>query len=169
MERTPTRRQANKSYLTPKGKALSWITRIHRILYMGSFGLVGHTIFQRAEKGAGFLLRPMNVLLLTTTGRTTGRARTAPLPYFEYDGRMFVVGSFAGGAAHPAWFCNLCAKPDVTVQIGTKKRRARAVPLAGQERQRYWERLADDWPRYRLYQEGTPREIPIVEIVQDRP
>lgn len=168
MQPIPPRRQANKSYLTPKGKALSWITRIHRVLYTASFGLVGHTIFQRAEKGAGFLLRPMNVLLLTTTGRTTGLARTVPLPYFEYDGRTFIVGSFAGGDAHPAWFGNLCVRPDVTVQTGTKKRRARAVPLAGQERQLYWGRLADDWPRYRLYQEGTPREIPLVEIVEER-
>lgn len=158
------KREANRSYLTPKGNALAWITKIHRGLYTMSFGLLGHTVFQRAEKGAGFFLRPMSVLLLTTTGRTTGLARTVPLPYFEYDGRTFIVGSFAGGEKHPAWFLNVRANPDVRVQRGTKKRAARAVPLEGEERARYWERLSNDWPRYRRYQEGTSREIPLVEI-----
>jgi len=151
--------------MTPRGQALAWITRVHRSLYAMSFGLVGHTVFQRAEKGAGLFLRPMRVLLLTTTGRVTGLPRTVPLPYFEYDGRTFIVGSFAGGDRHPAWFLNLRDRPEVRVQRATKKSTARAAALAGEDRTRYWNRLADDWPRYRLYQAGTSREIPLVEIV----
>jgi deazaflavin-dependent oxidoreductase (nitroreductase family) len=161
-------RTANRRYLTPKGKALAWITRIHRALYAGSFGLVGHTVFQRAEKGAGIFLRPMRVLLLTTTGRVTGLPRTVPLPYFEYDGRTFIVGSFAGGERHPAWFLNLRDRPDVLVQKATKRSTARAAALTGDDRARFWKRLADDWPRYRLYQAGTAREIPLVELVELR-
>jgi deazaflavin-dependent oxidoreductase (nitroreductase family) len=88
-----------------------------------------------------------------------------PLPYFEYDGRTFIVGSFAGGDRHPAWFLNLRDRPEVRVQRATKKSTARAAALAGEDRTRYWNRLADDWPRYRLYQAGTSREIPLVEIV----
>lgn len=164
---TTPKREPNRSYLTPKGKALAWITKLHRGVYAMSFGLLGHTVFQRAEKGAGFFLRPMNVLLLTTIGRTTGIARTVPLPYFEYDGRTFIVGSFAGGEKHPAWFLNLRAKPEVRVQKGTKKLSMRAVPLEGDERAKYWARLTDDWPRYGIYQAATPREIPLVEIVGD--
>jgi len=121
-------------------------------------------MLQRAEDGKGFRLRPMSVLLLTTTGRTTGRARTVPLPYFEYDGRMFVVGSFAGGDKHPAWFLNARAHPDVRVQRGAKTLGARAVALAGEERARYWRRLVDDWPRYGVCQASTAREIPLVEL-----
>ena len=88
-----------------------------------------------------------------------------PLPYFEYDGRTFIVASFAGGDRHPAWFLNLRESPDVRVRRGTKRLAARAAPLAGEERERYWERLAGDWPRYRLYQAQTVREIPLVELV----
>jgi deazaflavin-dependent oxidoreductase (nitroreductase family) len=157
--------EANRRYLTPKGRALAWITRVHRGLYQMTFGLVGHTVFQRAERGAGFLLRPMKVLLLTTTGRTTGLARTVPLPYFTYDGRTFIVASFAGGDRHPAWFLNLRDDADVRIRRGTKRLAAHAAPLAGEERTRYWGRLTDDWPRYGLYQGQTTREIPLVEIV----
>jgi deazaflavin-dependent oxidoreductase (nitroreductase family) len=145
---------------------LAWITRIHRGIYGMTFGLVGHTVFQRAEKGAGFVVRPMRVLLLTTRGRSTGLPRTVPLPYFEYDGRTFVAGSFAGGDRHPAWFLNLLDRPEVRVQRATKKTEALAVPLVGDDRVRYWTRLTDDWPRYRLYQAGTSREIPLVEIAE---
>lgn len=159
------KREANRHYLTPTGRALAWITRIHRALYTMTFGLVGHTVFQRAERGAGWVLRPMKVLLLTTTGRTTGLARTVPLPYFEYDGRTFIVASFAGGDRHPAWFLNLRANPDVRVRRGTRKLAARAAPLEGEERARYWDRLAGDWPRYGVYQAQTAREIPLVELV----
>jgi deazaflavin-dependent oxidoreductase (nitroreductase family) len=159
-------RAPNKRYLTPKGMLLAWITRAHRALYAVSFGLVGHTVFQRAEEGAGIFLRPIRVLLLTTTGRFTGLPRTVPLPYFEYDGRRFVVGSFAGSDRHPAWFLNLRDKPEVHVQRGAKKGVALAFPLGGEDRARYWKLLADDWPRYRLYQAGTSREIPLVELVE---
>jgi deazaflavin-dependent oxidoreductase (nitroreductase family) len=162
------KRAANRSYLTPTGRTLAWITAIHRGLYTMTFGLLGHTIHQRAEKGTGFfLLRPMSVLLLTTTGRKTGLTRTVPLPYFEYDGRTFLVGSFSGGERHPAWFLNLRDQPAVRVQRGRKKLAARAVLLEGAERARYWERLTNDWPRYRVYQAGTSREIPLVEVVPE--
>jgi deazaflavin-dependent oxidoreductase (nitroreductase family) len=161
-----TRREANRSYLTPRGRALAWITAVHRAVYRASFGLLGSTVAQRAEEGTGLLLlRAMSVLLLTTTGRKSGAARTVPLPYFEYDGRTFVVASFSGGDRHPAWFLNLQEQPEVRVQKRWKKHAARAVALAGEERARYWEQLSDDWPRYRVYQAGTAREIPLVELV----
>jgi deazaflavin-dependent oxidoreductase (nitroreductase family) len=75
------------------------------------------------------------------------------------------VASFAGGDRHPAWFLNLRENADVRVRRGMRRRAARAAPLAGEERARYWERLAGDWPRYGLYQTETAREIPVVELV----
>lgn len=155
----------NASYFTPKGSTLQWITNLHRALYRGTRGLIGHTVFQRAETGAGWLLRPMKVLLLTTVGRKSGQARTVPLPYFEYDGRRIIVGSFAGGARHPAWFHNLRATPEVELQVGWRSLRARGVVLQGDDRDRMWQRLVADWPRYQLYQDGTDRTIPLVELV----
>jgi deazaflavin-dependent oxidoreductase (nitroreductase family) len=110
----------------------------------------------------------MRILLLTTTGRKTGQARTAPLPYFSYEGRTLVVGSFAGGDKHPAWFLNLTSEPAVTMQIGRAVTAATAVELSGPERDRLWAQLVADWPRYALYQQGTPRTIPLVELIPQR-
>lgn len=151
-------------YFTPKGKTLEWITKIHRALYRATGGILGSTVFQRAEAGDRWPLRPMKILLLTTRGRKTGQPRTVPLPYFEYDGRVLVVASFAGGPKDPAWLLNLRDTPDVTLQIGRRAGAARARVLDDAERARLWPRLVADWPRYGLYQESTPRTIPLVEL-----
>jgi deazaflavin-dependent oxidoreductase (nitroreductase family) len=156
---------ANKSYFTPGPRALDWITKVHRGLYRATGGLLGSTLFQMAEKGKGFLIRPMPMLLLTTIGRKSGERRTVPLPYFTYDGRTFLVGSNAGRDKHPAWYLNLLDRPEVEVQIRWKKSTRRAVTLRGEERARMWARHVEAWPRYALYQQATPREIPLVELV----
>lgn len=163
---TTAKRQPNKKYLTPKGRALAWITRIHRRLYQSSRGLIGSTVFQVAEKGYGFPIRPMKILLLTTVGRKSGLERTAPLPYFEYDGRTFIVASFAGGPKNPAWYHNLKANPVVGVHRGLARYEARATVLEGADRDHYWQRLVDDWPRYGVYQRSTERTIPLVELTR---
>jgi deazaflavin-dependent oxidoreductase (nitroreductase family) len=151
-------------YFTPSPRVLGLITRVHRDLYRATGGLLGATLFQRAEPGKGFLLRPMPMLLLTTTGRRSGEARTVPLPYFAYEGRTFLVASFAGGAKDPAWYGNLVANPEVEVQIRREVRRARATTIDGDERLRLWPMLVRDWPRYGVYQAGTRRTIPLVEL-----
>jgi deazaflavin-dependent oxidoreductase (nitroreductase family) len=161
----PRERKANKKYLTPKGKTLAWITRMHLWLYRWTGGLLGKTVFQMSEQGSRFPLRAMKILLLTTTGCKSGLQRTVPLPYFEYDGRIFIVGSFAGGAKHPAWYHNLRDDPKVHTQIGFSKGPAVARTLEGEDREHYWSVFSGDWPRYRIYQESTPRQIPLVEIV----
>jgi F420H(2)-dependent quinone reductase len=151
-------------YFTPSGKTLAWITKVHRALYRGTGGLVGATVFQRAEAGDRWPLRPMRILLLTTRGRKSGQLRTVPLPYFEYDGRTLVVASFAGNAKDPAWLLNLRDEPEVELQIGRQRGGARATVLDDGDRASVWPRLVADWPRYQLYQEGTPRTIPLVEL-----
>jgi deazaflavin-dependent oxidoreductase (nitroreductase family) len=164
---TPRRRRANKSYLTPKGRALAWLTRIHRRLYTASGGIIGPHIFQIAERGSKYPLRLMRVLLLTTTGRKSGLERTVPLPYFEYEGRILLVASFAGGPKNPAWYHNIRANPAVKVHQGRQRYPATARILQGEEREHYWELLSADWPRYGVYQASTPRTIPLVEVVRD--
>jgi deazaflavin-dependent oxidoreductase (nitroreductase family) len=151
-------------YFTPTGKTLERITKIHRALYRATGGLLGATVFQRAEAGDRWPLRPMRILLLTTVGRKSGQARTVPLPYFEYDGRTLVVASFAGGAKDPAWLLNLRDHPEVELQIGRRRGAAHAAVLDDGDRASLWPRLVADWPRYQLYQDGTARTIPLVEL-----
>jgi len=151
-------------YYTPTPRMLELITKIHRRLYLATGGLLGATLFQGAEPGHGFLVRPMPMLLLTTTGRKSGALRTVPLPYFVLEGRTFLVASNAGQSKHPAWYLNLVDRPQVDVQVKAQQRAMQAVVLEGKERAHSWALLVADWPRYARYQAGTEREIPLIEL-----
>jgi deazaflavin-dependent oxidoreductase (nitroreductase family) len=152
-------------YFTPSRRALTWITTIHRRIYLATRGMFGSTLPQLEDGRRGYALRWLNVLLLTTRGRKTRALRTVPLPYFVYDGRTFVVASFTGLDQNPAWYTNLTEEPEVGVQIGSRRQRCRAVTLGGKERERIWALLSRDWVRYRAYQRATRREIPVVELI----
>ena len=102
------------------------------------------------------------VLLLTTTGRHSGRSRTTPLLYLR-DGEQFaVVASFGGHPTHPLWYLNLTADPRVGVRIGRERFRARASTASPEERARLWPLIVQMYAGYAGYQEKTTREIPIV-------
>ena len=124
------------------------------------------SILPQLEDSRGRLeVRKLTVLLLTTTGRKSAAQRTVPLPCYAYEGRTFIVASFAGREEHPAWYLNLTVRPEVEVQLRSRKSRYRAVTLSGAERARIWTMLIEDWPRYRGYQNATSREIPLVELI----
>jgi deazaflavin-dependent oxidoreductase (nitroreductase family) len=123
---------------------------VHRRLYRWTGGIVGGN--------AGGLA----TLLLTTTGRRTGLARTVPLPYFEVPEGIAVVASFAGGPRNPAWYENLVANPDVEVQIQRRRFRAVATAVPQAERPAVWSQIVLRAPMYADYQKATEREIPVV-------
>jgi len=102
------------------------------------------------------------VLLSTTTGRKTGKQRTTPLGYFEYDGGYVVAGSYVAlGGRYPAWFHNLTSHPQVTLQIRDRQLTARAARADPELRQQLWARLVELVPGYAAYQRRTTREIPM--------
>ena len=103
-------------------------------------------------------------LLLTTTGRKSGKQLTSPLIY-GVDGSNYVVVASKGGAPeHPSWYLNLQTQPDVEVQVVEKKTRAVARTATGAERQRLWEMMTAIYPPYPSYQRKTNREIPVVVL-----
>lgn len=102
------------------------------------------------------------VLLLTTTGRNTGKRRTVPLSYFDDGGVPVVIGSKGGAPRHPAWYLNLQAEPEVEVQIGREHRRLRARPARPEEAARLWPLILERAPGYARYRARTRREIPLV-------
>ena len=112
----------------------------------------------------GYQWRGTTILLLTTTGRASGEERTTPLIFRDDDhGDAWVVVASKGGAPeHPGWYRNLLANPDVEVQVGTRKLKARARTATGEERARLWRRMTEVWPDYDQYQQRTDREIPVV-------
>src|SRR5215470_4911890 len=81
-------------------------------------------------------LANMPVLLLTMTGARSGRTITKPLVYTTDGEHLVVIASFAGAPKHPAWYHNLVANPDATVEVGSERFRVKATVTAGEERQR---------------------------------
>ncbi|MET9832864.1 nitroreductase/quinone reductase family protein [Streptomyces sp. NPDC006385] len=128
----------------------------------------------RAHKGrVGGYFEGARLLLLTTTGARTGRPHTTPVGYLPDGGdRVLVIASAAGADKHPAWFHNLVANPQVTVESGAFTYEARAVVLEGDERDRAFARAVEADPGWAEYQEKTDRVIPVValhEIAQGGP
>ncbi|GIF14479.1 nitroreductase family deazaflavin-dependent oxidoreductase [Actinoplanes teichomyceticus] len=101
-------------------------------------------------------------LLLITRGRRSGKLRRTALAYAREDDRYVVVASNAGADRHPAWFLNLCADPNVTIQVGTETLPARARIAPAEEGPGLWQLMITMMPSYRKYQEATTREIPVV-------
>lgn len=120
--------------------------------------------YQATDGADGHIWRGVPTLLLTTTGRKSGEPLLLPLIYGR-DGENFVVVASKGGApAHPAWYLNLRAHPEVQVQVGAEKFTGRARTATADERPRLWEAMAKVWPAYNEYQQKTRREIPVVVI-----
>jgi deazaflavin-dependent oxidoreductase (nitroreductase family) len=124
----------------------------HNALYRASGGKIGGR-FGKAP-----------VLLLTTTGRKSGKTRTAPLLYLGEGDDLVLIASKGGSPSHPAWFLNLQANPDVEVQVGRSRERRRARVTAGDERDRLWKRMTELYPNYDSYRGKTSREIPVVVL-----
>jgi deazaflavin-dependent oxidoreductase (nitroreductase family) len=113
----------------------------------------------------------LNAMLLTTTGRKTGRARTNPVGYICDHGRFVVCaapGHFdvPGGpqSTHPGWYWNLRANPRVRVDIGPEQFEATAQILAGDERDRMWRRFTEVFPFIAMFQERASRPIPVIVL-----
>src|SRR5438552_6801916 len=126
------------------------VTRVHSILYRSSNGVIAGRIANSP------------VLLLTTTGRRSGKHRTVPLLYL-IDGRNVVLVASNGGAVkHPTWWLNLQTTPEAWVQIKSIRRRVKAEQASVAEKQRLLPRLPAMYPGYKRYQEITDRDIPVV-------
>jgi deazaflavin-dependent oxidoreductase (nitroreductase family) len=106
------------------------------------------------------------LLLLTTTGRRSGKQRVNPMMYLADDGRLLVFASKAGAPVHPDWYLNLVANPDVTIEVGTETFPARAEVLEGAERDEKYAEQARRYPGFADYQARTDRVIPVIALVQ---
>lgn len=103
-------------------------------------------------------------LVLTTTGRKSGEPRRSALIYGEDGGAYVVIASQGGAPVHPNWYLNITANPDVEVQVGAERFRARVRTAEGEERARLWSLMAGIWPNYDVYQSRTERVIPVVVL-----
>ena len=104
------------------------------------------------------------MLLLDHTGARSGIERTTPLVYVLDGEDVVIVASKGGHPKHPAWFHNLKAHPETTVQIGRERRPVRARVATAAQRTRLWPKAVATYGGYQEYQERTPREIPLVVL-----
>lgn len=105
-----------------------------------------------------------DLLLLTTTGAKSGQPRLSPLAYFTDEGRIIVVGSYAGADADPAWVHNLRKNPRAHIEIGTTDYDVIARELPSAERDDLYPKLVAQSPVFGEYQQKTSRVIPLIEL-----
>ncbi len=127
-------------------------TKFHTLVFRNTNGLIG-----------GRIGGP--VLLLNTTGRKSGQRRTTPLLYLRDGEDLVIVASNGGSSAPPAWWLNLKANPDTTVELaGRETLNVRAEKADDEEKRRLWARLLEMYSGYEGYQRKTDREIPVVVL-----
>jgi deazaflavin-dependent oxidoreductase (nitroreductase family) len=140
--------------MDPKNLAWSVVGPVmdgHVLVYRASRGIIGHRF-------PG--IPPM--LLLDHVGAKSGRKRTSPLGYFKDGDDVVIVASKGGHPRNPAWFHNLKANPNTTVQIGSERRPVRARVATAEEHTRLWPKAVETYGGYAGYQERTKRKIPLV-------
>ena len=130
----------------------------------------------RATSGRiGGKMGQLEVLLLTSTGRKSGKQRTVPVVYMR-DGSAYVITASAGGAdKHPGWFFNVRSNPQATIEVKDKRIPVVAEVAGPEKKPELWARLVEVAPNFAGYQKRTSRDIPMVilrpmnEDVEKRP
>jgi deazaflavin-dependent oxidoreductase (nitroreductase family) len=108
-------------------------------------------------------VRGGKVLLLDHVGAKSGTKRTSPLLYTPDGDNLLIVASKGGFPKHPAWFHNLVANPDTTIQVGSEHRPVHARVASSEERERLWPMVVKTYHGYADYQARSHgREIPVV-------
>jgi deazaflavin-dependent oxidoreductase (nitroreductase family) len=130
------------------------------------FGSEHVRVYRETGGERGYHWRGTTILLLSTTGRTSGEVRTTPLIHRTDGGRWVVVASKGGAPANPSWYENMLANPDATIQVLGEQIPVRATTAEGEERARLWSLMCEVWPAYEDYQEKTDREIPVVVLTR---
>ena len=130
---------------------LSRLMNVHGKVYRATRGRIGHR-FPGVPP----------ICLIDHVGSKSGTKRTSPLLYIEDGDDVVIVASKGGYEKSPAWFYNLKANPETTVQIGPEIRKVHAHVATDEERERLWPMATAVYPAYDDYQARTERKIPLV-------
>jgi deazaflavin-dependent oxidoreductase (nitroreductase family) len=133
--------------------------------------LVGEThivAYRESDGEVGYLWNGAPTLLLTTTGRSSGRPRTSALIFGRDGDDHLVVASMGGAPDHPQWYKNLLAEPRAEIQVKAEHRPVVARTASAGEKPRLWAVMREVWPNYDVYQSRTGRAIPVV-VLSPRP
>jgi len=141
---------------------MSWLRLTFRRWLIRGLSKI-HLAVQRLSRGRLLnRVAGMPVLLLTTTGRRSGKARTTPLTFFRDGPDLVVIASNGGADRAPDWSVNLQQDPSAVVQIGADKLSVEARTATPEERERLWVGITATYPGYAAYQRKTTRRIPVL-------
>ena len=140
---------------TPEGSALADFNQAIIDEFRANGGVVGGPF-----EGA-------TLLLLHTTGARSGRPRVSPLAYLTIDGRMIIIGSYAGAPKDPAWVHNLRAHPRARIEVGTDAYDVAVRELPAGERDATYPKVTEMAPAFAEYQAKTTRVIPLFELTRE--
>ena len=126
------------------------LSRWHRHVYRLTGGRIGRRLVDN------------DMLILTTTGRRSGRRHQVPLLYLQDAEILVVIASFGGRPRYPDWYLNLVAQPEAEVQIKGGRHAVTARMASTQERSVWWPRIVEAYEGYSQYQSRTDRIIPVV-------
>ena len=131
-----------------------------------------HRVLFRISRGRLLnRLEGQQILVLVTRGRKSGKPRSSPLIYFQFEGsrELIVVASNYGQDHHPAWYLNAVANPGVTVETASGRFAAEARITQGEERDALFDKVAEASPRFAGYRAATDRQIPVVALTRGCP
>jgi deazaflavin-dependent oxidoreductase (nitroreductase family) len=120
--------------------------------------------YRETDGEVGYLWNGVPTLLLTTTGRRSGEARTSPLIFARDGDDYLVVASMGGAPKHPSWYLNLTENPDAEIQVKGDHIPVTARTASDDEKPRLWKIVTEAWPNYDVYQTRTDRVIPVVVL-----
>ena len=130
--------------------ATRYLGALHRLAYRASGGRIGGRLWD------------LPVVLLSTTGRRTGKQRTVPLCSFRDGDDVVVIASYGGLDQPPSWWLNLEADPHAELTDGRTRRDVTARNADPDDRARLWAEVTARAPGYLAYERRTTREIPVV-------
>jgi deazaflavin-dependent oxidoreductase (nitroreductase family) len=144
------------------------IRRRGRRAFMKTIGAAHKALYRATGGRFGGRVQGMQVLLLTTKGRRSGKSRTSPLLFLRDRDALVVVASNGGSDYVPAWWLNLQSNPDAEIEIGREHSWVVAREASPDERARLWPEFTSHYGGYATYATRTAREIPVV-ILEPRP
>jgi len=134
---------------------IKWFMSINTLLIRLSHGRLGSK------------LGTQTILILHTVGRRSGKERSIPIAYFDYEGRYLIVASNWGKDKNADWYLNLKKNPHARLEINGKPVSVTAREAQGEEYDRLWKFATKRHPPYLNYQKMTSRHIPIMLFEQN--
>ena len=135
-----------------QNQMVKFFTGLHVFLYRTSGGKIWGSIGGNP------------VLMLTTTGRKTGKPRTTPVMYIHKDNEYLITASAGGADQNPTWLSNLNSKPEATIEMDGKKINVKAIITSGDERDKLYENFKALSRNFIEYEKKTTRKIPVIRL-----